>query len=134
MSAGARAGVPPEQQNLLHLQLDESSTIAAHMAEVSPADPLAQTPSHHHSLMGSVRRWGGMVKFSHSVFALPFALIATFLAARQAYRSGAAARPWPSLAQVLLIVCCMVSARSAAMTFNRMVDAAIDARNPRTAG
>lgn len=75
-----------------------------------------------------------MIKFSHSVFALPFALMATFLAARAAYTAGDAARPWPSLAQFVLIVGCMVTARSAAMTFNRIVDAAIDARNPRTAG
>lgn len=75
-----------------------------------------------------------MVKFSHSVFALPFALLATFLAARTAYRAGDAAHVYPSLAQLVLIIGCMVSARSAAMTFNRIVDAALDARNPRTAG
>jgi 4-hydroxybenzoate polyprenyltransferase len=74
-----------------------------------------------------------MVKFSHSIFALPFALMATFLAARAAYRNGEAAAPWPRIGQMLLIACCMVSARSAAMTFNRLVDADIDARNPRTA-
>lgn len=76
-----------------------------------------------------IRRWGEMIKFSHSVFALPFALMATFLAARAADAS----RPWPSPGQLVLIVVCMVTARSAAMTFNRIVDAAIDARNPRTA-
>lgn len=70
-----------------------------------------------------------MVKFSHSVFALPFALMAAFLAARAADP----ARPWPDLAQAVLIVACMVTARSAAMTFNRIADAAIDAHNPRTA-
>jgi 4-hydroxybenzoate polyprenyltransferase len=70
-----------------------------------------------------------MVKFSHSVFALPFALMAAFLAARAADP----ARPWPELTQVVLIVACMVTARSAAMTFNRIADAVIDARNPRTA-
>ncbi len=71
--------------------------------------------------------WGRMIKLSHSVFALPFALIATFLAGRE--------RPagHPGAGQLLLIVLCMVAARSAAMTFNRIVDAAIDARNPRTA-
>ena len=76
-----------------------------------------------------IYRWGEMIKFSHSVFALPFALMATFLAARAADAS----RPWPSLGQLLLILACMVTARSAAMTFNRVADAAIDARNPRTA-
>jgi 4-hydroxybenzoate polyprenyltransferase len=75
-----------------------------------------------------VRTWGEMVKFSHSVFALPFALMAAFLAGRdlEAGRPG-----WGHLA---LVVICMVAARSVAMTFNRIADAAIDARNPRTAG
>jgi 4-hydroxybenzoate polyprenyltransferase len=75
-----------------------------------------------------------MIKFSHSVFAMPFALMATFLAARAAYRAGAAAHPWPGFVQLGLIIVCMVSARSVAMTFNRLVDARIDAANPRTAG
>lgn len=83
--------------------------------------------------LGVVRRWGEMVKFSHTVFALPFALMATFLAARSAFLAGDAAGPWPRWGQGLLIVACMVTARSAAMTFNRLVDATIDARNPRTA-
>ncbi len=68
-----------------------------------------------------------MIKFSHSLFALPFALLAAFLAARSA---GARL---PTASQLGLIVACMVGARSAAMTFNRIVDAQIDARNPRTA-
>lgn len=80
-----------------------------------------------------IRRWGEMVKFSHSVFALPFALMATFLAARAAHAAGDAPHPWPSLAQFLLIVGCMVTARSSAMTFNRIADQRLDARNPRTA-
>jgi len=64
-----------------------------------------------------------LVKFSHSVFALPFALMGAWLAA-----GGPPA--WPTLA---LIVLCAVSARTAAMAFNRLVDRAIDAQNPRTA-
>lgn len=80
-----------------------------------------------------LRRWGEMIKFSHSVFALPFALMAVFLAARAAMRSGDAAGPYPGFGQLALILVCMVAARSAAMTFNRIADAAIDARNPRTA-
>ncbi len=75
-------------------------------------------------LAATARTWGEMIKFSHSVFALPFALLATFLAARPA-------RPTPT--QLLLIVVCMVAARSAAMTFNRLADVRYDALNPRTA-
>ncbi len=81
----------------------------------------------------TIRRWGEMIKFSHSIFALPFALMATFLASRAAFTAGASAHSYPSAAQIALIVACMVTARSVAMTFNRIVDAGIDARNPRTA-
>jgi 4-hydroxybenzoate polyprenyltransferase len=64
------------------------------------------------------------VRFSHSVFALPFALTGALLAWR--------VEPF-SWRQVAWIVVCMVSARSAAMGFNRLVDARVDALNPRTA-
>ncbi len=64
------------------------------------------------------------VRFSHSVFALPFALTGALLAWRE--------HPF-SWSQVAWIVVCMVSARSAAMGFNRLVDANHDALNPRTA-
>ena len=69
--------------------------------------------------------YGRMIRFSHSVFALPFALASAALAARLA---GVTAR------QIAWIVVAMVAARSAAMGFNRLVDRGIDARNPRTAG
>lgn len=74
--------------------------------------------------VSNIRTWGEMIKFSHSIFALPFAVLATFLAARPAL---------PSWGQFGLIVLCMVAARSAAMTFNRIADARLDAANPRTA-
>jgi 4-hydroxybenzoate polyprenyltransferase len=64
-----------------------------------------------------------MIKWEHSVFALPFALTGALLAARG----------WPSFPVLGWIVVCMVSARSAAMAFNRLVDARLDAANPRTA-
>ncbi|NNM89212.1 MAG: UbiA family prenyltransferase [Phycisphaerae bacterium] len=67
-----------------------------------------------------------LIKFSHSIFALPFALIATFLASR------AIGLMWPGWLRLGLIVACMVIARTFAMTFNRLVDRDIDARNPRT--
>jgi len=68
--------------------------------------------------------FGRMVKFSHSVFALPFALASATLAAGDQTR-------WT---HVTWIVVAMVGARSAAMGFNRLADQAIDTRNPRTAG
>ncbi len=64
-----------------------------------------------------------MIKWEHSVFALPFAMCGAMLAA-----GGL-----PTLAQLGWIVVCMVSARSAAMAFNRLADSQIDAANPRTA-
>jgi len=81
------------------------------------------------SPLASIRVWAEMVRLSHSVFALPFALTAAFLAGRSIEGRG---RPY--WGQLGLIVLCMVAARSVAMTFNRIVDAEIDARNPRTAG
>ena len=75
-------------------------------------------------LTTDIRTWGEMIKFSHSIFALPFAVLATFLAARPRL---------PGWGQFALIVVCMFAARSAAMTFNRIADARIDAENPRTA-
>ena len=67
-----------------------------------------------------------MIKFEHSVFALPFALTGALLAAR------ATAHGWPTLRQILWIVVAMVAARSAAMTINRIADLRFDKENPRT--
>ena len=64
-----------------------------------------------------------MIKFEHTLFALPFAFLGMVLAAEG----------WPSWRTVLWIVVAMVGARSAAMGFNRLVDRRIDAANPRTA-
>ncbi len=75
----------------------------------------------------TIRTWGEMIALSHSVFALPFALIATFLAGR-----NLSDRCLPRPGQLVLVVACMVLARGLAMTFNRIVDFDIDARNPRT--
>ena len=74
--------------------------------------------------MSKLATYFSFVRFSHSVFALPFALTGALLAWRE--------RPF-SWAQVGWIVVCMVGARSAAMGFNRLVDARFDALNPRTA-
>src|ERR1700723_3256881 len=67
-----------------------------------------------------------MIKFEHSVFALPFALVGALLAAR-------AGGGLPTWRQLLWIIVAMVGARSAAMTMNRIADLRFDARNPRTA-
>ena len=66
-----------------------------------------------------------MIKFEHTIFALPFALISVILATRQQHHLTANSLLWILLA--------MVGARSAAMAFNRLADADIDAENPRTA-
>jgi 4-hydroxybenzoate polyprenyltransferase len=76
------------------------------------------------SVLGAVVTFGRMVKFSHTVFALPFALAAATLAA---VGHGI------TIAQVVAILLAMVGARTAAMGFNRIVDRRIDAANPRTA-
>ncbi len=65
-----------------------------------------------------------MIKFSHSIFSIPFALCGAWLAARGV----------PELLDLVWIVLCAVTARSAAMGANRLVDRKIDARNPRTSG
>ncbi len=65
-----------------------------------------------------------MIKFSHTIFALPFALTGALLAARGL----------PSAGQLFWIVMAMVGARTAAMGMNRLIDAEIDAKNPRTSG
>jgi len=77
-------------------------------------------------MAGRIKTVLEMIKFEHSVFALPFALTGALLAAR-ATRHG-----WPSLSQILWIVVAMVAARSAAMTMNRIADIRYDRENPRT--
>jgi 4-hydroxybenzoate polyprenyltransferase len=75
------------------------------------------------ALLANIKTTLEMIKWEHSIFALPFALCAAMLA------SGG----MPTAAKLGWIVLCMVSARSAAMAFNRIADARIDAANPRTA-
>lgn len=70
-----------------------------------------------------------MIRFSHTLFALPFALLAACLAWRQNLREQVPFR----LQELLGILLCMVFARSTAMAFNRLVDRRLDAENPRTA-
>src|SRR5262252_800204 len=77
------------------------------------------------SRFGFFVKWGSFVKFSHTVFALPFAMAAMAVAARQN-------RGWPGWRTFALILIAMVSARTCAMAFNRIVDRRFDALNPRT--
>jgi len=76
-------------------------------------------------MVARLRTYGSFVRFSHSVFALPFALTGALLASRQAPMTPG---------RLAWIVAAMVAARSAAMGFNRLVDAGFDAANPRTSG
>lgn len=75
----------------------------------------------------TVRHYLQLIRFSHTIFALPFALLAAVLA----WSQPDSVFRWRDLSGILV---CMVAARSAAMAFNRLVDRDIDSRNPRTAG
>lgn len=72
-----------------------------------------------------------LIRFSHTLFALPFALLAGLMAWYQRSAAGGEAFRWQELAGILV---CMVFGRSAAMAFNRIADRRLDALNPRTAG
>jgi 4-hydroxybenzoate polyprenyltransferase len=69
-----------------------------------------------------VKTFADLVRFEHTIFNLPFAYLGAF----------AAAKGWPTFAQVLWITVAMVGARSAAMAMNRLFDAEIDAKTART--
>ena len=77
-------------------------------------------------MFAAIQKWGSFVRFSHTVFALPFALAAMSVAARDN-------RGWPGVKTFGLILVAMVCARTCAMAFNRIVDRKFDALNPRTA-
>jgi 4-hydroxybenzoate polyprenyltransferase len=97
--------------------------------------------------MTAIRNYLSLIKFSHTIFAMPFALIGFFLGARHGIAdwmvnqySDYKLSPWifdnqvrPLWVLLILIVLCMVLARSAAMAFNRYLDRNFDAKNPRTA-
>jgi 4-hydroxybenzoate polyprenyltransferase len=78
-------------------------------------------------MISLLSKWASFVKFSHTVFALPFALASMMLAARDQ-------RGWPGWRVFVLVLVAMVSGRTCAMAFNRIVDRRFDALNPRTAG
>src|SRR6202795_4940864 len=80
-------------------------------------------------MAGRIRTVLEMIKFEHSVFALPFALTGALLAARATHQNFVS---WPTVRQFLWIIVAMVAARSAAMTMNRIADLRFDRENPRT--
>ncbi len=73
-----------------------------------------------------LKKWLSFVRFSHTVFALPFALASMLVAARDQ-------RGWPGWRVFLLVLTAMICGRTCAMSFNRIVDRKFDAANPRTA-
>ena len=100
--------------------------------------------------MSTVKKYLSLVKFSHTIFALPFAMIGFFLGITDSHRTQPGWHVWvypASFAEfinitfsengwgkkLLLVLVCMVTARSAAMAFNRYLDRSFDAKNPRTA-
>jgi 4-hydroxybenzoate polyprenyltransferase len=95
--------------------------------------------------LSAVKNYLSLIKFSHTIFAMPFALIGFFLAVMQSADSAVSTVPgWHSAIlapgsiavlgkKFLLVILCMVFARSAAMAFNRYLDRTFDAKNPRTA-
>lgn len=92
--------------------------------------------------MKTVKNYLSLITFSHTIFAFPFAMIGFVLGAYDTGFIGNAERgffpdapqtSWELMKRLIFVVCCMVFARSAAMAFNRYLDAPIDALNPRTA-
>src|SRR5271157_4494390 len=92
--------------------------------QVSGPAPGSASRAPARSLLSRVRIMLDMIKFEHSIFALPFAMTGAMLAARG----------WPTAHQLFWLVVAMVGARSAAMAFNRVADLRFDAANPRTSG
>jgi 4-hydroxybenzoate polyprenyltransferase len=100
--------------------------------------------------MSHIKKYLSLVKFSHTIFALPFALIGFFLGITYSHRTNPGWHTWISAPfdgdfminlfsengwgrKLLLVLVCMITARSAAMAFNRYLDRSFDAKNPRTA-
>lgn len=84
-----------------------------------------QSDISNQGILSRTRAFGRMIKFSHSIFALPFAIVSAIVVVT----TQNVTLTW---LDVLLLLVCMVSARTAAMGFNRIVDREIDAENPRT--
>lgn len=83
--------------------------------------------------MPTVKNYLSLVKFSHTIFALPFAMIGFVLGVHALTLSNEVQTVVPIILKLSLVLICMVTARSAAMAFNRYLDRSFDAKNPRTA-
>ncbi len=103
-------------------QIPNSKALPAGMATGPQPPPPAEADPRRRGAGGQFRELLDMIKFEHTVFALPFALLGAL----------SAAQGLPPLRTLLWILAAMVGARTAAMTFNRLVDADMDAENPRT--
>jgi 4-hydroxybenzoate polyprenyltransferase len=83
--------------------------------------------------MSQIKNYLRLIRFSHTIFAMPFALIGFCLGLFSIYHSGSRPVGRDVLFRLLLVLLCMIFARSAAMAFNRWLDLRFDAINPRTA-
>lgn len=89
---------------------------------MQPADNGKNTNKSNQNILQKLSSILRLIKFSHTIFSLPFAVMSAFIAANGS----------PSLSQILLIIGALIMARSCAMSFNRLVDAKYDISNPRT--
>jgi 4-hydroxybenzoate polyprenyltransferase len=96
------------------------------MTHAVPSDPAPPPTAPARAFNDQLSHFAGDIKISHSIFALPWAILATVMA-WDVYGQGTIA------GKLLLIVVCMVAARTVAMAANRLLDARLDALNPRTA-
>ena len=83
--------------------------------------------------MNTITKYANLVKFSHTIFAMPFALISFVYAVKSSPENLSQSNPYWWVALLVQVVLCMVFARNVAMGFNRWADRKIDAQNPRTA-
>jgi len=106
--------------------MNEQKPTVSSAARASVAGEAPSVPRPRRGPIAQIRKWLSFVRFSHTIFAMPFGLAGMAVAAREN-------RGWPGWRTFLLIVAAMVCARTCAMAFNRIVDRRFDALNPRTA-
>ena len=112
--------------NLAPISHSQAASARVRLLPVTESQqPLSAHPA---SLRARLAAFAADIKIAHTVFALPWALLATFLAA------NANGNRFPRLPILALILLCMITARTVAMAMNRLLDASLDAMNPRTRG